>query len=199
MLVQARPRRGTHEAPEVGAALRDLLAAISAPAVVLGPRTDILAWNDGAAALFLDFAEIPVAERALVRMVFLEPRMRGLFVHWEQVGAEAVDRLRMAAARTPGDPRLRQLVGELSVRDADFRRWWAGHGVRTLAGGRKRIRHPVVGELELDWQVLQVLTAQDQTLVTYTAPAGSPDQEALRILCSWNADAPARRSDAIDR
>ncbi|MEC3956529.1 helix-turn-helix transcriptional regulator [Nocardia sp. CDC153] len=198
MLVQVRPRSGRSEEPEVGAPVRDLLAAMTAPALVLGPRTDILAWNAGAAALFFDFAEVPVAQRALVRMVFLEPRIRGLFVHWEQVAAEAVDRLRMAAARTPGDPRLAQLVGELSVHDKDFRRWWAGHGVRTLAGGRKRLRHRVVGELELDWQVLQVLTAKDQTLVTYTAPAGSLSHEALRILCSWQADAPVRRPGAID-
>ncbi|MEC3917601.1 helix-turn-helix domain-containing protein [Nocardia sp. CDC160] len=198
MLVQVRPRSGRTEEPEVGAPLRDLLAALTAPALVLGPRTDILAWNAGAAALFLDFAEIPVAQRALVRMVFLEPRIRGLFAHWDQVAAEAVDRLRMAAARTPGDPRLAQLVGELSVQDKDFRRWWAGHGVRTLAGGRKLLRHPVVGDLELDWQVLQVLTAEDQTLVTYTAPEGSPSHEALRILCSWQADAPVRRPSAID-
>ncbi|MFE2996675.1 helix-turn-helix domain-containing protein [Nocardia sp. NPDC059246] len=198
MLVQPRPRRGRAAEPEVGAPLRDLLAALAAPALVLGPRSDILAWNAGAAALFLDFAEIPPPQRALVRMVFLEPRMRGLFMHWDQVAAEAVDRLRMAAARTPGDPWLARLVGELSVRDADFRRWWAGHGVRTLAGGRKWLRHPVVGDLELDWQVLQVLTASDQTLVTYTAPEGSPSHEALRILCSWNADAPAYRPGVID-
>ncbi|WP_460724688.1 MmyB family transcriptional regulator [Nocardia heshunensis] len=198
MLVQARPRRGRVVEPEIGAPLRDLLAALRAPALVLGPRTDILAWNAEAVALFLDFSEIPPAQRALVRMVFLEPRIRGLFANWEQVAAEAVDRLRMTAARTPGDPRLTQLVGELSVHDPDFRRWWAGHGVRTLAGGHKHLRHPVVGELHLDWQVLQVLTAQDQTLVTYTAPEGSPSHEALRILCSWNAEVPVRRDSAIE-
>ncbi|MFJ9368930.1 helix-turn-helix domain-containing protein [Nocardia sp. NPDC101769] len=198
MLVQTRPRRGTANTPEVGGALRDLLSALQTPAIVLGPRTDILAWNAGATALFLDFAEIPVAHRALVRLVFLEPRVRGLFVNWEQVAAEAVDRLRMAAARMPGDPRLTQLVGELSVHDADFRRWWAGHGVRTMAGGRKQLRHPVVGELELDWQVLQVLTTSEQTLVTYTAPEGSPSHEALRILGSWNAAAPVLRPGPIE-
>ncbi|MFE3187593.1 helix-turn-helix domain-containing protein [Nocardia sp. NPDC059240] len=190
MLVQARPRRGRAGDAEVAAPLRDLLASLTTPALVLGPRTDILAWNAEAVALFFDFAEIPPPQRALVRMVFLEPRFRGLFVNWSQVAAEAVDRLRVVAARTPGDPRLNQLVGELSVHDSDFRRWWAGHGVRTLAGGRKHLNHPVVGELELDWQVLQVLTAQDQTLVTYTAPAGSPSHEAVRILCSWNAAIP---------
>lgn len=198
MLVQPRPRCGRGGEPEVGATVRDLLAALTAPALVLGPCTEVLAWNAGAAALFMDFAEIPVAHRALVRMVFLEPRIRGLFVNWEQVAAEAVDRLRMAAARTPGDPRLMQLVGELSVHDADFRRWWAGHGVRTLAGGRKHVRHPVVGELELDWQVLQVLTAKDQTLVTYTAPEGSPSHEALRILCSWTSENAVRRPGSVE-
>lgn len=198
MLMQARPRRTRTETPEIAAPLRDLLEAVQTPALVLGLRTDILAWNAGAATLFMDFAEVPVAQRSLVRMLFLEPRMRGLFPEWEQVAAEAVDRLRVAAARTPGDPRLTQLVGELSVHDGDFRRWWAGHGVRTLAGGRKRVRHPVVGELELDWQALQVLTATDQTLVTYTAPVGSPTREALRILASWTAEDPVRRPNSVD-
>lgn len=199
MLVQARPvRRPRASAPEIGAALRDLLDALPTPAMVLGPRTDILAWNSGMAALFLDFGEIPPEQRALARMVFLEPRVRGLFVHWEQVAMEAVERLRMVAARTPGDPRLAQLVGELSVHDADFRRWWAGHGVRTLSGGRKQLRHPVAGDLELDWQVLQVLTAPDQSLVTYTAPAGSPTHEALRILASWTTPAPEHRTAPVD-
>ncbi|MEU1203802.1 helix-turn-helix transcriptional regulator [Nocardia sp. NPDC005825] len=198
MLVQARPPRACAVAPEVGGTLRDLLGALQTPAIVLGPRTDILAWNAGAVALFMDFAEIPAAQRALVRLIFLEPRMRGLFANWEQVAAEAVDRLRMAAARTPGDARLARLVGELSVHDADFRRWWAGHGVRSMAGGRKLVRHPVVGELELDWQVLQVLTAKDQTLVTYTAPEGSDSYEKLRILGSWNASGPVSRAVDVD-
>ncbi|WP_297617115.1 helix-turn-helix domain-containing protein [Nocardia sp.] len=195
MLVQARPTRRGRSEPEVSNAMRDLLDALPTPALVLGPRTDILAWNAAAAALFVDFAEIPAHQRALVRLVFLEPRMRTLFKNWEQVAAEAVDRLRMTAARTPGDPRLMQLVGELSVHDLDFRRWWAGHGVRTMAGGRKLLRHPVVGDLALDWQVLQVLSSPGQTLVTYTAPAGSPSHEALRILGSWAAVPPDRRSE----
>ncbi|UGT43735.1 helix-turn-helix transcriptional regulator [Nocardia yamanashiensis] len=196
MLVGARPPRRKSAEPRVGGPLRDLLDVLPTPALVLGPRTDIIGWNASATALFLDFVEIPVQQRALVRMVFLEPRMRGLFLDWEQVAAEAVDRLRMAAARTPGDPRLAQLVGELSVHDADFRRWWAGHGVRAMAGGRKRLRHPVVGELELDWQVLQVLSASEQTLVTYTAAAGSPSAQALRILDSWSAPAHPGAVDA---
>ncbi|MRH90575.1 helix-turn-helix domain-containing protein [Nocardia sp. SYP-A9097] len=196
MLVRARPARRGQSAPEVSQALRDLLDTLPTPAFVLGPRTDILAWNAAAAALFVDFAEIPVQQRALVRLVFLDPRMRAVFTDWEAVAAEAVDRLRMAAARTPDDPRLTQLVGELSVHDADFRRWWAGHGVRAMAGGRKRMHHPVVGDLELDWQVLQVLSTTGQSLVTYTAPVGSPSHEALRILASWAAQPPAERTGA---
>ncbi|MEV6773362.1 helix-turn-helix transcriptional regulator [Nocardia sp. NPDC051030] len=198
MLVQARSVRGRTSKSEVGAPLQDLLDALPTPALVLGPRTDILGWNAAAAALFVDFAEIPAEQRALVRLIFMDSRVRALFRNWEQVAAEAVDRLRMAAARTPGDPRVAQLVGELSVHDKDFRRWWAGHGVQAMAGGRKQLRHPVVGDLELDWQVLQVLTAPEQSLVTYTAPAGSASHEALRILASWTAEAPVRRNGAVD-
>ncbi|WP_229859042.1 helix-turn-helix domain-containing protein [Streptomyces poonensis] len=194
LLVRSRPsRRGPRTPAKVASPVQDLLDALThTPALVLGRRFDILAWNAAATALFRDFAGLRPEHRNLVRLVFLDPRVRGLYEDWESVAAETVARLRMDAAHSPDDPRLTKLVGELSVRDADFRRWWSGHGVRIPSAGRKHLRHPVVGGLELDWQTMQLGTASDQILVTYTAPAGTPTHDALAFLTSWSA-----RPDAV--
>ncbi|WP_407563808.1 helix-turn-helix domain-containing protein [Streptomyces sp. 184] len=191
LLARPRPVPRAPRAPAgVAGPVRDLLDALGhTPALVLGPRYDILAWNPAATALYPDFATLPPEHRNLVRLVFLDPRVRGLYEDWEQVAAEAVARLRMACGHAPGDPRLATLVGELSARDVDFRRWWGGHGVRTPGAGRKRLRHPVAGSLELDWQAMRLAAAPDQTLVTYTAPAGTPAHEALVFLTSWSRPA----------
>ncbi|MFI0469009.1 helix-turn-helix domain-containing protein [Saccharopolyspora sp. 5N102] len=158
LLTQPRAARRSPAAPaKVASPVQDLLDALThTPAFVLGRRSDILAWNAAATALFLDFATVRPDHRNLVRLVFLDPRVRGLYVDWETVAAEAVARLRMDAAHTPDDPRLAKLVGELSVRDDDFRRWWGGHDVRIPSAGRKRLHHTVAGGLELDWQAMQL-------------------------------------------
>ena len=196
LLIEPRAARRTTSAPAaVAAPVQDLLdAMVHTPAIVLGRRTDILAWNT-AAALFLDFADLRPEHRNLLYLVFLHPRIRALYPDWRQVAAEAVARLRMDAVHAPNDPRLSKLVGELSVRDDDFRRWWGGHDVRTASSGKKRFRHPVVGELQLDWQAMRLATYADQTLVAYTASPGSPHHDALRILASWHTSGQAAQAD----
>ncbi|MFI0425155.1 helix-turn-helix transcriptional regulator [Spongiactinospora sp. 9N601] len=188
----ARPR--SHSGPQTGlpkisAATEVLLDSLTAaPALVLGRRMDILAWNPLAAALFLDFTQLPASHRNLVRLVFLEPRIRGLYAHWETVALDAVARLRMAAATHPHDKRLTALIGELSVHDEDFRRWWNSHTVKATDQGRKTFNHPVTGPLELDWQALQINANHDQTLVVYTAPPNSPASQALHFLHAWTPE-----------
>lgn len=156
----------------------------SIPAIVMGRRMDILAWNQLAASMMIDFGEVPETQRNYVRLLFTDPRMRGLYVDWEAVAQTAVAQLRMAAAKNPEDPRLTQVVGELSVQDAQFSQWWAARGVATLSTGRKALRHPVVGELVLDWDTLVEADDAEQSLVIWTAEPGSPTETALRRLRS---------------
>ncbi|MFB7286720.1 helix-turn-helix domain-containing protein [Actinacidiphila glaucinigra] len=156
--------------------------------IVLGRRMDILAWNPLAAALVTDFSNIPEKHRNYIRLVFTDPDMRELYADWKNVAHTCVAQLRMEAGRDPGNPRLASLVGELSVQDADFRRWWAAHHVAVRGVGTKVLRHPVVGELTLDWDTLASTTDTDQQLVVWSAEPGSPSHDALRILASW-ADA----------
>ncbi|MFJ6010707.1 helix-turn-helix domain-containing protein [Streptomyces sp. NPDC092952] len=161
------------------------------PAIVLGRRMDILAWNSLAAALVTDFGEIPDKHRNYIRIVFTDPRMRELYADWEDVAHTCVAQLRMEAARDPENARLTALVGELSVQDPDFRRWWAAHHVAIRGIGTKVLRHPVVGELTLDWDTLASTTDTEQQLVVWTAERGTPSHDALRILSSWTNSTPS--------
>jgi transcriptional regulator with XRE-family HTH domain len=189
----APPRRPISSATHV------LLAnLVNVPALVLGRRMDILAWNQLGAALFIDFAELPPRQRNHIWLTFLNPRVRGMYEDWAKVAQECVAYLRMDAARYPDDPELAQLVGELSLKDDDFGSWWSDHRVRAQRQGRKRFHHRVAGRLDLDFQVLDVRGGTDQSLLVYTAEPGSASAEALTFLTAWATDqgsaAPTHRS-----
>lgn len=177
------PRRTAQKVqPQLQRLLDDLTTT---PAIVLGRRMDILAWNDLAAAMMVDFAEIPAKQRNYVRILFTHPVMRALYADWETVAQTAVAQLRMQAAKYPDDPRLSSLVGELSVQDPQFSQWWAGRTVKSLTTGTKTLHHQMAGELVLDWDTLVEAHDADQQLVVWTAPPESPTHEALRFLASW--------------
>lgn len=175
---------------QVRASLGQLLEAMDGvPAYIVGRRSEILAWNRMAAAVFGDWAELPVTERNWARLTFLRPDYRDLFVDWEQKAIDIVCQLRMDAGCYPDDPRLSALVGELSVKSEEFRRLWATHDVKEKSYGLKRMHHPLVGELSLSYESFRVPGDPDQALVTYHAEPGSPSAEALRLLASWGTDA----------
>jgi transcriptional regulator with XRE-family HTH domain len=171
--------------PQAQPQLRRLLGDLATtPAVVLGRRTDILAWNPMAAALFTDFGRLPEKNRNFVRLVFCDQVVRGLYPHWEYAARNGVAQLRREAARDPDDPELAALVEELSARDKDFQRWWTAHQVALRSAGTNEVRHPVVGDLTLDWAALVCTADPDQQLFTWTAEPGTPSHGALRELAS---------------
>ncbi|MEV7343222.1 helix-turn-helix transcriptional regulator [Streptomyces sp. NPDC093544] len=180
---------------KVDGQLRQLLDGMhDIPAMVLNRRMDVLAWNRGAAALLTDFAALPPVERNLIRLTFLDDAYRALYADWPRAARECVAVLRMEAGRHPDDQALSALVGELTVRDPDFRTWWADHQVRGPRQLAKTYHHPVIGSVTLDVQQFSVDTQPDQQLVAYTAPPDSPSQEALRFLLQWSAH-PTDRPD----
>ena len=184
---RVRPRRRVRQ--KVQPQLQRLLDDLSAtPAVVMGRRMDILAWNSLAAALITDFSRIPEKSRNYVRLVFTDPAMRSLYADRDTVARTCVAQLRMQAAKYPDDPGLATLVGELSVQDPDFRQWWAAHHVATPGVGTKTLHHPVAGDLTLDRDTLTAGTDPDQQLVIWTAEPAGPSHDGLRILASWAAD-----------
>lgn len=75
------------------------------------------------------------------------------------------------------------------MRDEDFRRWWGGHHVAVRDMGARVLRHPIAGDLTLDWSALTSATDPGQQLITLTAEPGTPSHDGLRILASWSAGA----------
>ena len=182
-----RPRR--RPAQKARPAMRRLLDQLTqTPAIVLGRRLDILAWNASATALYTDFARIPARHRNYVRLLFTDPVFRGLHAEWRRDARIVVASLRMEAANDPDDPELAILVGELSVQDADFRSWWASHQVTGAGYGTKHYRHPLVGDLTLDCDTWDSPDHSGQHLMVLSAEPGTPSGERLRILSSWNAE-----------
>ncbi len=176
------------------------------PAYVTGARSDVLAWNAMAAAVFGDWGALPPAERNWARLVFLSPAYRDLFVNWDSKASDMVSYLRLYAGCHPDDPELSALVGELSVKSDEFRRLWATHNVKEKGHGVKLLRHPLVGELTLSYETLKLPDDEEQHLVTYHAEPGSESAQSLRLLASWGADAgltdvigDARRGPADER
>jgi transcriptional regulator with XRE-family HTH domain len=167
--------------------LRVLDTLTDTPAMILGHRLDVLAANPLAKALYTDFDALPHRERNLARFIFLDPTAHDLLADWETAARGTVAALRLYAGRHPDDPRLNELVGELSVRDEDFRQWWADHDVLQYTHGIKLYRHPLVGELTLAYESLTLPDDPDQALYLYTAEADSPSEHALRLLAGWSA------------
>jgi transcriptional regulator with XRE-family HTH domain len=192
-LAKPAPRRGRSAAvrpQRVRPQLQHLLDAMeSVPAYVLGRRCDVLAWNRMACALLGDFAALPPEQRNMAWLVFMDPAAHEFYVDWEGKARDVVAGLRMDAGRSPDDPRLAALIGELSVKSPEFRRWWAAHDVRGSGPCAKELHHPVVGRLSLAFESLVLPADADQMLVTYAAEPGSPSAEALRLLASWSATA----------
>ncbi|MEU4161463.1 helix-turn-helix transcriptional regulator [Actinoplanes sp. NPDC026670] len=198
-LVKARPGRSAPRPQRVRPGMYQMLETLddaASPAFVLGRRMDLLAANRMARALICDFNLLPAAQRNKARFIFLDPRARDLYVQWAKVAAETVAVLRVEAGRHPDDPKLAALVDELSVKSEEFRRWWSDHQVLVRTSGSKLYRHPVVGELTIDFQALQLPEDPDQTLFVYTARSGSPSHEALRLLASWSAQETGAREGA---
>ncbi|WP_369184739.1 helix-turn-helix transcriptional regulator [Streptomyces sp. Y1] len=162
------------------------------PAVVMGRHMDILAWNPAACALFGDYAALDPAERNIARITFLDETTRELYADWTSCARENVAYLHLEAGRYPDDPQLASLIGELSMKSEDFRRWWAEHPVQDKTSGTKRFHHPVVGDLELAYDTLRAADDPDQALVTYAAEPDTPSHDALRMLIAWAAGAPTR-------
>lgn len=182
-----RPLRPQNVRP----ALRQLVEAVgNVPALVLGRRTEVLAGNPLAFLLLADFPSMPLQERNLTRWIILDPRAKELFTEWKTVAAEATGALRVDVGRHPNDPEANQLVGELAVHSEHFRQWWAGHRVVTEHAGVLRMRHPVVGDLELNFEDLAPRHDPDLTLRVFTAKPGSPSADSLAMLGSFGAQEP---------
>jgi transcriptional regulator with XRE-family HTH domain len=156
-------------------------------AFVQNGRGDIVYANALAAAIYSDVYRDPVRPPNTARFLFLDPRARTFYAEWEKVANETVAVLRGTAGRNPYDRALSDLVGLLSMRSDEFRVRWASHDVRFHRSGIKRLHHPLVGDLILGYELMELPADPGLMLVTYSAEPGSPSEAALRELAGWSA------------
>jgi transcriptional regulator with XRE-family HTH domain len=181
-----RPRRSAPK--QIRPSVQRLLDAITgAPALVQNGRLDILGANQLARALYSELFRDPTQPPNHARFNFLNPRAHDVYPDWERGADDAVALLRAEAGRDPYDRELTDLIGELSTRSEEFRARWADHNVRLHQTGAKRFHHPVVGELTLTFEMMELAADPGLNLLTFTAEPGSKSDEALNLLGSWAA------------
>lgn len=182
------PRR-RRAATAVRPTLQQVLDAISdAPAWIRNGRYDVLAMNQLARALYSPVLADPRRPANTARFVYLAAEAaEQFFVDYDQIARDAAGKLRMEAGRNPHDEELIALVGELSTCSELFRQHWASRDVRLQWSGRKRLHHPIVGQLDLDVESLELPADPGLHIIVYTAPAGTPTADGLALLASWAA------------
>jgi transcriptional regulator with XRE-family HTH domain len=177
----SRRRRMTARPEKVPAGILQLIESWSqTPAYVQGRYMDVLAVNPLATAL----APYYIRGENLVRAAFLDPRVHDMYRDWEQITETTVAGLRALIGPDVDDPRLNELVGELSVRSERFRQLWARHDARPKRSGTTRINHPFLGPLELSYEKLPIPDTDRQTLGVYHAAPGSSSAQALALLAT---------------
>ena len=162
-------------------------AMTGAAAFVFNGRLDILAANQLGRALFSELYVNPARPVSTPRFVFLDPRAREFYADWDRAAGETVALLRADAARDPDDRELSDLVGELSTKSEEFRTLWAAHNVRLHNSGVKHLHHPVVGDLSLNYNGLELAADPGLTVFFYSAEPGSTSAESLNLLAGWAA------------
>lgn len=176
-----RPESARRGVEQLITAMRDV------PALVLGRHTEVLAWNELGHLLFAGHYDRTAPSRPadrpnLTRMLFLDPHTRELYRRWNEEASRSVASLRMTAGRYTDDAALTALVGELIVKSPEFAACWAKHPVQVCTAGTKYLHHPVVGDLELDYEALHLPEDDGHRLLTYTPAPGSSHEAALQLL-----------------
>ncbi len=195
---QRAPRARPPRPERVTGETRDLMRALDGvPALVLGRRTDVLAWNELGHSLLaghIDPAapEDPANRPNMSRMLFLDSHTRELYTDWKRKARAVVGNLRMVVGRHPEDPHLAALIGELTMKSPEFVALWSDHRIAPCDAASYDLHHPLVGAVTVTQQTLSIARSPDQSLIVVTTAAGSPSEEALTLLRS--AGHPGARS-----
>ena len=168
-------------------AVQQILDALDTPAWVRNGRHDILAANAMGRALYSPVFDDQRRPVNTTRFTYLNPAAREFWRDYDKVANDAAAMLRLEAGRNPHDPDLITLVGELSTQSELFRERWASRDVMHHRSGLKRLHHPVVGDLDLNFESMELPSEPGLVMNVYTAPANSPTADALKVLASWVA------------
>jgi len=197
---QAPSRTRRPRTPKIRPNLQWILDSMTGGAAFLrNGRLDVLGANHLGRALYSEMYTDPTRPVNTARFVFLDPRAEDFYLDWNDAAVGCAAVLRTEAGRDPHDRDLSALVGELSTRSEAFRTYWASHNVRFLVTGTKRFHHPVVGDLELSFDRLDLAGSPGLSIYSYTAEPGSRSEEALNLLASWAATLEQEQAAADDR
>jgi transcriptional regulator with XRE-family HTH domain len=196
-------RRSRPTPSTVRPVIQQVLDAITeAPAWVRNARHDIVAMNELARALYFPVLNSAVAGATTKRLanttrfIYLDPMAREFFIDYDRLASDAAAMLRLEAGRNPYDEDLITLVGELSTQSEAFRVQWASQNVRFHRSGRKRIRHPAVGELDLNFEAMELPSEPELRLNIYTADPDSATADGLKLLATWAATRETDRAES---
>ncbi|MDF3117725.1 helix-turn-helix transcriptional regulator [Burkholderia semiarida] len=171
-----------HAPASVTPRLQRVLDSLDAsPAIIRTATWDVVAWNDAAAATLTDYATLPPAARNILRLIFVDARVRDAQPNWERVARFAVGAFRADVARSGATQAVQAFVDEMRATSAEFDAMWRDHDIRTHDEGTKEIRHPEVGRIALDYSAFSVTGSPDLSLVTFT-PVTPADRERIREL-----------------
>jgi hypothetical protein len=165
-------------------------------AFVRNGRLDVLAANQVGYALYSPAFVDPSRPVNLARFIFLDRRSAEFYADRDGIARAAVGSLRAEAGRSPHDRALSDLVGELSLRSEEFRVRWAAHDVKYYRSGVQPFHHPLVGDLTLDYDALELPADPGHTVIAYTAEPGTPSHDALNVLANWSTSRDQPASDA---
>jgi transcriptional regulator with XRE-family HTH domain len=184
----AREPRRRAQPQQVRPGLQHMLDAMTGAAAFAGNgRLDIVAINSLGRAFYAPVLRSPSRPANLARYCFLDPSAEDFYPDWEEAADTTVAILRTEAGRDPHNRALTDLVGELATRSDAFRTRWAAHDVRLHRTGTKRFRHPVVGDLTVGFNKVDLPADPGLAMTVYTAEPGSPSAEKLTLLASWAA------------
>jgi transcriptional regulator with XRE-family HTH domain len=196
----ATTRRRPRARQQIRPVVQQMLDAMTTvPAFVRNGRLDILGANRLGRALYSQHFDSHAQPPNTARFVFLDDRSTSYYADWNTVTADVVAILRAEAGRDPYDRDLSDLVGELSTRSELFRTLWAAHNVRAHDTGIKHVHHPLVGELNLNFEAMELIADPGLTMFVYTAEPGSRSEEGLNLLASWTAIPDEETADADHR
>lgn len=169
----AQPARteGPERVPD--ALVRVLHSLIDQPAIVLGRRWDVLAWNQAALAVFGDFGRLEGDARNLMHMMFANASHRRLLLDWEHLAPQSLAMFRADSARYAGDPEFERLINALLEHSPEFASWWPRHDVMHQPSTVKRIAHPSLGQLLFEVMSLGVSDHPGMRFVVWTPIASS--------------------------
>lgn len=185
-LIPVTGEHASHEADSVDDQIapelaRTIHALSGVPAHLFNERSDLILANDLGRALYPWHFE-DEARPNVVRFQFLDPRAPTFYVEWEKWARQSVAFTRAALARHPHDAELLAFVDEMRSLSPQFRDFWGQHLVRIATRGVRRIVHPDVGELDLDFQLLRATGHDRLRLITYSAEPGTATAHALHRL-----------------